>query len=119
MAPALARSLVGPDAAQSVFERVVASVSALHVASYIKTVEATTRFDRSAILGEIAVPTLVIGGEHDSLTPPAMKRELAGRIPGARLEILTGCGHMANMERPEAFNWVVLEFLRTHRERAR
>ncbi len=119
MAPALARSLVGPDAAQAVFECVVASISALHVASYIKTIEATTRFDRGAILGEIAVPTLVIGGEHDSLTPPAMKRELAGRIPDARLEILPGCGHMANMEQPEAFNSVVLDFLRAHRERAR
>lgn len=119
MAPALARSLVGADAPDSVFERVVASISALHVASYIKTIEATTRYDRSAILGEIAVPTLVIGGEHDSLTPPAMIRELASRIPGARLEILPGCGHMANMERPDAFNAVVLDFLRSHRERAR
>jgi pimeloyl-ACP methyl ester carboxylesterase len=67
----------------------------------------------------IAVPTLVIGGEHDSLTPPAMKRDLASRIPGARLEILPGCGHMANMERPEAFNAVMLDFLGSHRDRAR
>ncbi len=119
MAPALARSVVGPDVPDSVFERIVASISALHVASYIKTIEATTRFDRSAILAGIAVPTLVIGGEHDSLTPPAMKRELASRIPGARLEILRNCGHMANMERPDAFNSVVLDFLREHRDRAR
>jgi 3-oxoadipate enol-lactonase len=119
MAPALARSLVGPDVAEDVYERVVASVSALHVDSYIKTIEATTHYDRSGVLGEIAVPTLVIGGEHDSLTPPDMKRELASRIPGARLEILPDCGHMANMERPDAFNAVVLDFLRTNRDRAR
>ena len=119
MAPALARSLVGPDAATDVYERVIASVSALHVESYIKTIEATTRYDRSGVLADIAVPTLVIGGEHDSLTPPPMKRELAERIPGARLEILPGCGHMANMERPEVFDNVVLDFLRTHAERAR
>ena len=119
MAPALARSLVGPDVAEEVYERIVASVSALHVDSYIKTIEATTRYDRSGVLAEIAVPTLVIGGEHDSLTPPAMKRELAERIPGARLEILPGCGHMANMERPDAFNAIVLDFLRSHRDLAR
>ena len=119
MAPALALSLVGPDVAEDVYQRVVASISALHVTSYIKTIEATTRYDRSGVLPDIAVPTLVIGGEHDSLTPPAMKRELAGRIQGAQLEILSGCGHMANMERPGPFNTVVLDFLRTHRERAR
>ena len=44
---------------------------------------------------------------------------VAGRIQGARLEILLGCGHMANMERPEAFNSVVLDFLRENRDRAR
>ena len=119
MAPALARSLVGPDVAEDVYARVVASVSALHVESYIKTIEATTHYDRSGVLADIAVPTLVIGGEHDSLTPPAMKRDLASRIPGSRLEILPGCGHMANMERPDAFNAVVLDFLRENRDRAR
>jgi pimeloyl-ACP methyl ester carboxylesterase len=48
-----------------------------------------------------------------------MKLELASRIPGSRLEILPGCGHMANMERPEAFNSVVLDFLTANRDRAR
>ncbi len=119
MAPALVRTLLGPDADDDVFESVVASVSALHVASYIKTVEATTHYDRSAILADIAVPTLVIGGERDSFTSPAMERKLAERIPGARLEILPGCGHMANMERPEPFNAVLLDFLRENRDRAR
>ena len=119
MAPALARSLVGPDVAEDVYQRVVASISALHVDSYIKTIEATTHYDRSGVLANITVPTLVIGGEHDSLTPPSMKRELAARIQGAQLEILPDCGHMANMERPGPFNSVVLDFLNTHRVRAR
>ncbi len=118
MAPALARHLVAPDCPNSVFERVVASISALHVDSYIKTIEATTHYDRSAILGEIAVPTLVVVGEHDALTPVARERELAERIPGARLEVMPGCGHMANLEDSEGFNRIVGDFLDTHRDRA-
>lgn len=118
MAPELARSLVGPDADAEVFGRVVASVSSLHVESYLKTLEATTGYDRSAILGDIAVPTMVIVGEHDALTPPAVEQDLADRIPGARLELIAAAGHMANMERPQVFNRAVLEFLALHRDLA-
>jgi pimeloyl-ACP methyl ester carboxylesterase len=47
------------------------------------------------------------------LTPPAEARLMAERIPGARLALLEGAGHLANLERPEAFNAVLLDFLGT------
>ena len=119
MAPPLARHLLAPDAPDEVFDQVVASVSALHVESYVKTIEATTHYDRSGILSEIAAPTLVVVGEHDALTSPAMERELADRIPGARYELMTGCGHMANLERPEEFNRIIGDFVTQHRDLAR
>ncbi len=118
MAPALARHLLSPDVSDAVFDQVVASVSALHAESYVKTVEATTRYDRSGILGEIAVPAMVVVGEHDALTSVEMERDLAERIPGARLEIVSGCGHMANMERPDEFNRIITGFLAEHRDLA-
>lgn len=118
MAPALARHLMGPDSSDDVFRRIVASVSSLHVESYIKTVEATTGYDRSAILPQIAVPTLVVAGEHDALTSVAMEEELAGRIPGAHLEVVAGAGHMVNMEDPATFNRLVGDFIAEHRDRA-
>jgi pimeloyl-ACP methyl ester carboxylesterase len=62
-------------------------------------------------LGEVAAPTLVLVGEHDRPDIHAMAGALADGIPGARRVLLGGTAHLPNMERPEEFNRVVLEFL--------
>jgi pimeloyl-ACP methyl ester carboxylesterase len=64
-------------------------------------------------LEEIAAPTLVVVGEREVPDFRALADTLASRIPGARQSVLPGAGHMANMENPDAFNRVVLEFLAT------
>jgi pimeloyl-ACP methyl ester carboxylesterase len=63
-----------------------------------------TRPDSAPLLPGIRVPTLVLVGEEDALTPPQMAREIAAGIPGAKLEIVRECGHLSTMERPEAVN---------------
>ena len=70
-----------------------------------------TRADSVELLGHISVPTLVVVGEEDGLTPPEVAREMAGRIPGAKLEILPGAGHLSPLEAPAAFNRAVARFL--------
>ena len=50
-------------------------------------------------------------GELDSLTPPSLANEIANEIPGAKLEIITGAGHLSNIEQPEIFNSKVTKFL--------
>jgi len=62
-------------------------------------------------LGEVAVPTPVVVGEHDRPDIHAMAAALTGGIAGAEQVVLPGTGHLPNMEQPEAFNRVVLEFL--------
>ena len=62
-------------------------------------------------LGEVAVPTLVVVGEHDRPDIHAMAAALAGGIAGAEQVVLPGTGRLPNMEQPAAFNRVVLEFL--------
>ncbi len=62
-------------------------------------------------LGTIASPVLILWGRHDRIVPVAQGVEAAGRIPGARLHILEHCGHMPNIEYPEEFNRLVIEFL--------
>jgi 3-oxoadipate enol-lactonase len=62
-------------------------------------------------LDAIAVPTLVVVGSEDVLTPPTVARDLAKRIAGARLEEIEGAGHLANLEQPEQFTAVVRTFL--------
>jgi pimeloyl-ACP methyl ester carboxylesterase len=69
------------------------------------------RADAGPALPDIAVPTLVIVGSDDTLTPPDLARSLASRIPRSRLEVIDGAGHLSNLEQPEAFNVVLRSFL--------
>jgi len=67
--------------------------------------------DRSERVRHIAQPTLVVHGDADRLIPVENAHLLAERIPGARLEILHGVGHMAMWEAPQELSQVVLDFL--------
>jgi pimeloyl-ACP methyl ester carboxylesterase len=62
-------------------------------------------------LETISVPTLVVVGEFDALTPPADSEAIAKGIPGAQLVRIDQAGHMSNMENPEAVNEALLGFL--------
>jgi len=68
------------------------------------------REDRAALLPSIALPTLVVVGELDALTPPADSQGMAAAIPGARLVTVPGAGHLAPMERPRAVAAALGEF---------
>jgi pimeloyl-ACP methyl ester carboxylesterase len=63
-----------------------------------------SRRDSRPMLPSIAVPTLVLVGDEDRLTPPEQAREMAGLIPGARLVVVRRCAHLSTLERPEAVN---------------
>jgi 3-oxoadipate enol-lactonase len=69
------------------------------------------RPDYGSSLGTIAVPTLVIVGADDALTPPAMSQSLASRISGAKLLTIPGAGHLSNLEKPGEFTGAVRQFL--------
>jgi len=62
-------------------------------------------------LGAIHCPTLVIVGDHDLITPMERAREIAGAIPRSRLEIITGCGHLSTLERPDVVTAVLRVWL--------
>lgn len=69
------------------------------------------RPDSIATLGTIDVPTLIVVGEEDVPTPAREARVMHDRIAGSRLEVIAHAGHLANMERPAAFNHVLTEFV--------
>jgi pimeloyl-ACP methyl ester carboxylesterase len=69
------------------------------------------RADSRPTLAEVHVPTLVVVGAEDVLTPPAEAEAIAAAIPGARLEVLPRAGHLANLEQPEAVNASLSAFL--------
>lgn len=68
------------------------------------------RTDTTLALGRFDLPTLVLVGSDDALTPPDAARALATRIPGARLELLADAGHVSNLEAPEAFTSALVRF---------
>ena len=69
------------------------------------------RHDHDDRLAMIQVPTLVVSGEHDVITPPDMMSEMAGKISGARFHEIPSAGHLAPVERPQEFVSIVRNFI--------
>jgi pimeloyl-ACP methyl ester carboxylesterase len=72
---------------------------------------ALAKLDFTPVLGKIRNPTLVMAGALDQTTPPALVRELANGIPGAKFLEIPGCGHCPQIENPRAFIDAVNAFL--------
>ena len=68
--------------------------------------------DLRDMLPTIDIPTLLIYGDADKRSPVAVGEDLHAHIPGSKLVVLPGLGHMVNMEAPERFNEEVRSFLR-------
>jgi pimeloyl-ACP methyl ester carboxylesterase len=70
------------------------------------------RPDSHADLVRVKVPTLVVCGREDPVTPVADSEAIAARIRGARLKIIDHCGHLSTIEQPEAVTQVLVDWLR-------
>lgn len=70
------------------------------------------RRDARAWLSAITCPTLVLVGDADIVTPPAMAEEMASSIVDARLFVVPDCGHLSTLERPDVVTAALLEWLR-------
>jgi pimeloyl-ACP methyl ester carboxylesterase len=73
---------------------------------------ACDRMDITNDVGKIAIPTLVVCGDDDKMTPPDMSRLIADKIPGAKLALIEGAGHYVMREKPAEFNQVLADFVR-------
>ncbi len=71
-----------------------------------------SRPDSTATLGQITVPTAVIVGAEDALTPPAEAERLHAAIPGSTLTVIPDAGHLSSLEQPAAFNAAVRALIR-------
>ncbi|MDQ3958612.1 MAG: alpha/beta hydrolase [Actinomycetota bacterium] len=117
---ALTDGLVGALLGEPTREKkpdVVATVRGLmenSPAGYIGALEAMKgRPDSTPDLAGITLPTLIIVGENDTLTPPELSRKMHEHIGGSRLVVIPEAGHLSNLEAPEAFNGALAEFLST------
>ncbi len=99
-----------PGASAATTTRLAALASAQSAAAMADaTLAIARRPDRTALLPGIAVPTLVIVGQHDAVTPPPLSTAMAAAIPGARLAVIGDAGHMTALEHPAEFAALVGE----------
>lgn len=103
--------LVADDAPQALRDEIIAIMSDFHPAGYRAMALAFADVDLRHVLPQITVPTLLIWGEDDRRSPVSVGRQMCGSIPGARLVVIPGSGHMSNLEQPERFNAEVRAFL--------
>jgi len=111
LAPGLVAELVGenPDADGMALAR--DCMASVPEASYRASTMALLGFDRRHALKDIKVPTLVLSGSRDRNAPAPMMAKMASYIPRATYVELDGAGHLVNLERPNAFNSAVKQFL--------
>jgi pimeloyl-ACP methyl ester carboxylesterase len=70
-----------------------------------------SRPDARPLLTDIRCPTLMLVGDGDELTPPELAKEIAGGISGAKLVMVPECGHLSTLEKPDAVNAALIEWL--------
>lgn len=82
---------------------VAAMADSVGPTAYLRQLAAlSTRADSRPYLAQIACPTLLVAGRLDAICPVALHEEMAAAIPGARLSVIEGCGHLSSLEQPQA-----------------
>ena len=105
-------SLLHPDAAQDVRDEMVEMSLRVGPETYVRQNRAVSgRKDLRPVLPTIAVPTAVIVGKEDRLTPLAMSQEIHALTPGSTLHVIPACGHLPPIEAPEATAALLAEWL--------
>jgi 3-oxoadipate enol-lactonase len=112
MAEARVDVLLAQPADPAVRNEVVETMAGIAPAAYRIGAEAVWLADQRERAADIRVPTLVLCGAEDRVTPPALSHELAHLIPKAQYGLIEGAGHLGNIERPEAFNVFIGAFIR-------
>lgn len=110
--------LLAPDVDAAIRTDVIETMAAIDPQAYrigARAVWLADQRDRSAA---VRVPTLVLVGDLDPVTPPALSQQLAALIPGSRLQVIAGASHIANLDRSAEFNQAVDRFLLEAEEKA-
>jgi 3-oxoadipate enol-lactonase len=89
-------------------KRIAARQTAAGVIGGLKALR--DRPDATPELSKIKVPTLILVGDQDAVTPPVLAEAINRNIPGSKLVVIPGAGHLSNLENPTAFNAAVSEF---------
>ena len=111
LAEARAGVLLGKAASPAMHAEVIATMSRIDPSAYVVGSAAVWLADQRVRAQAIDVPTLVLVGDEDSVTPPSLSEQWVALIPQATLQIIGDAGHLANLEQPVAFNAAIDAFL--------
>ncbi|PKO43050.1 MAG: hypothetical protein CVU30_08570 [Betaproteobacteria bacterium HGW-Betaproteobacteria-3] len=111
LAAMLVPQMIGPGSLPEGVTLASHCMAQVHPATYRRALQALVTFDRRASLADIHVPTLLVAGEHDRNAPPAVMQKMAEKIARSRYAEMHGIGHLQNLEAPEEFDALVLDFL--------
>jgi 3-oxoadipate enol-lactonase len=111
MAEVLVPQMIGPGSLPEGVRLAVHCMGQVNPSTYRRALECIVTFDRRANLGHIHAPTLLLAGEHDKNAPPAVMQKMARAILGSTYLEMKGVGHLMNLEAPEEFDQLVLNFL--------
>jgi pimeloyl-ACP methyl ester carboxylesterase len=90
---------------------VIDTMSRINSAAYRIGAEAVWLADQTDRAAAIDVPTLMICGDLDPVTPPSLSEELVDLIPNSRLQVIPGASLLANLDKPAEFNRAIDDFL--------
>jgi len=109
----LARWLTEPyrNTRKDVVARIADGIRNTPAAGYIGCSQAISKIDLTARLKEIRCPALVVVGEQDTGTPPAMAREIHENLPGSEFKVIASAAHLSNIEQAQTFNEAMTDFL--------
>jgi len=116
-APAVVDVIAGPKASAAVRADLLKSMQAIPTATYADALRCFTNPPERFDFAKLNLPVLLMTGEHDPLAPPKEIKSVANRIcdkapePDVRFEVIVDAGHVCNLEQPDAYNRVLVEFV--------
>ena len=111
LAEMLVPQIVGPGSLPEGVRLATVCMGQVPAATYRRALECIVTFDRSRNLENIHVPTLLVAGQHDRNAPPGVMKKMAQRIAGSTFIEMKGVGHLQNLEAPDDFDGLLLNFL--------
>jgi pimeloyl-ACP methyl ester carboxylesterase len=114
VADAMMPKMLTPDAPRALQDEVRAMMLSQPAEGVMNALLAMgSRPDSRPGLAQLQVPTLILVGQEDPITPPEASKTMAAAIPGARYQVIQGAAHLAPMQQPDAVNGAILPWLKS------
>lgn len=111
--------IISPTLENEFFRGIAEEFGSLNLDTYLRTLAALGEHDGTEVLDRVRVPSLVITGEKDRMTPSSFAADMANRIRNAELLVVRGATHYTAVEYPELVNLRIEKFLRENPHQAR